>query len=370
MRQAYLLLCGALLVQAQQSKSFVGTIAGFRAEIAQFEIRPDTGDSIICKATLNTIVRKIAPGAHDLQGAETIKITDVAIGDRVLITLETGTREMLRVVVMPAQDIVQHNEADRRDWEKHGLSGIVAAKSGNRITLKIRTPAGEGEAVVVADDQTVFRRYAPDSVKFAEARSSRLVEVSVGDQLRARGEKSAGGLKVTAHEVVFGTFLVKAGTVLSVNTESREITVKEFGTNKSLAITLTADSQLKQMPTFPATMSAQGRGTSPVPGGRAMAPGGPAGGFDINQMLERLPAATLIDFKPGSKLVVSSTKGSNADHLTAIVVLANADMLIQMASAMSGNGRGEGGAGLGGPGAGAMMGGDLSALGLAGMIMQ
>jgi hypothetical protein len=374
-KQVALLFLGcAFLVQAQQPRSFVGTVAGFRPENAQFEIRPDTGGPILCDATANTMVRRIAPGARDLKDAQVIKITDVSIGDRVLVALEPGTRAMLRIVVMPAQDISQHNEADRRDWEQHGVSGIVASKSGNRITVKVRTAAGESEALVTVDDKTAFRRYAPDSVKFADAKTSGIAEVSPGDQLRARGEKSDDGLKVSAREVVFGTFLVKAGTVVSVNPDSREITVKELGTNKPLTIALTADSQMKQMPSFPAAMGTPGRGGPPMPGGPpAGGPpgaGGPGGHFDIYQMLEHMPAATLADLKPGSTLVVSSTKGANANHLTAIMVLANADMLIQMASAMSGNGRGGRDSGVGGLGPGVMMGGDLGALGLGGMIVQ
>ena len=79
-----------------------------------------------------------------------------------------------------------------------------------------------------------------------------------------------------------------------------------------------------------------GRGDAPARGG---AMGGPPGGFDINQMLERMPAAKLEDLKPGSTVVVSSTKPARSNQLTAIMVLANADMLIQMASMVSGGNR-------------------------------
>ena len=363
-----LLLAGVLQAQGQAPRSFIGTIAGFRPEKAQIEIRPDKGETILGELTPDTVAQKVAPGARDLKSAETIKATDVAIGDRVLATLEPGTQNIVRIVVMPAQEIAQRNEADRREWEKRGVSGIVSAKSGNRISVKTRTATGETEAVVTVDEQTSFKRYAPDSVKFADARSSRLAEVSVGDQLRARGEKSEDGLKVAAREVVFGTFVVKAGTVVAVDPESRQVIIKELGTNKPLTVVLTADSQLKQMPSFPAGMGAPGRGsTAGMPAGRGMG----SRGFDINEMLERMPAATLSDLKPGSTLVVSSTKGANANHLTAIMVLANADMLIQMASMMSNIGRGRGDVGPGmGPGMGGMQGGDFGGLGLSGIIMQ
>jgi hypothetical protein len=348
-------------IQGQSPASFVGTISGFRAELAQIEIRPDTGEQVLATIGPDTVVRKIAPGVRDLQHAEPISITSVALGDRVLVTLEPGTKNALRIVVMPAQEIVQHNAADRKEWETRGVFGIVSAKAGNRITLKSRTAAEDVESVVTVDDQTVFKRYAPDSVKFGEAVSSRLTEVGVGDQLRAHGEKNEDGLKVKAREVVFGTFLIKAGTVVAVSPESHEISIKELGTNKPLTIAVTPDSQLKQMPAFPPS-------GGPMPAGRGPAGPGPGGGFEVNQMLERMPTATLADLRPGSQLVVSSTKGASAGHLTAIMVVANADMLIQMAAASSsraGNVLGTGSLGMGG-----LMNGDMSGLGLSTMIMQ
>ena len=53
------------------------------------------------------------------------------------------------------------------------------------------------------------------------------------------------------------------------------------------------------------------------------------------QMLESMPAATIQELKLGQRIVVSSTKGANTDSLTAIMLVANADILIRMASAQS-----------------------------------
>ena len=73
---------------------------------------------------------------------------------------------------------------------------------------------------------------------------------------------------------------------------------------------------------------------------------GGMGGMDINAMLERMPQAKLEDLKPGEMIVVSSTKGAKNDQVTAIMMLANADFLLQMVAAQSGGGapaRGGGG---------------------------
>ena len=157
------------------------------------------------------------------------------------------------------------------DWTRRGVTGVVAAKSGNDVTLKIRTLGGESQAVVTVTEKTSFKRYAPDSVKFAEAKNSKLAEISVGDQVRARGVKSEDGLKVTAEDVVFGTFVTKAGTITLVNPETREITVKDLANNKPLVIRITADSQIKKMPDMAAMMGGMGRGGMPGGGCRLAA---------------------------------------------------------------------------------------------------
>jgi hypothetical protein len=379
------LLFACLLPLASQSptpKSFVGTVTGFRPERAEIEIKPDTGDAVLARVTPDTVAQQVAAGERDLNKAAPLKATDLARGDRVLVTLAPGSTDIRRIVVMTATDIAKRNDADRAEWQRRGIAGVVSAKSGKQITVKTTATNGVGEAVVALTERTTFKHYAPDSVKFSDARPSSIAEVNVGDQMRARGEKSEDGMKVTAEEVVFGTFLVKAGSLVAVDKESREIEIKELGTNKPLKVKLTADSQLKQMPGMPMMMGAPARGGIPAgtpPSGGPPGPGGPPpmgrggmpGGFDVNQMLDRMPAATLDSIALGSTVVVSSTKGAKGDQLTAILVIANADMLIQMAS-MANGGRGRDGApGMGSQGMGPMMGGDLgglAGLGLGGII--
>jgi len=344
----------------------VGTISAFRPDSAEIEVKPDNAAAVAFKVTADTIAQRVAPGSTDLKSAAVIKVTDVMLGDRVLATPETGTKNLRRIVVMSANDIAKRNDADRADWTRRGVSGVVAAKSGDTITLKLRTMMATSEAVVTITDKTTFKRYAPDSVKFADAKASRIAEVSVGDQLRARGQKSEDGLKVTADEVVFGTFQTRAGEVTAVNAEAKEITVKDLGTSKPVTIHFTADSQVKKMPDMGAMMAAMHGGGGP-PGG---APGGPPGapgggrGMDVNAMLDRMPAAKIEDLKPGETIVVTSTKGAKTDHLTAIMLLGNAGMVVQMAAAQAGGGRAGGGMGQGGGmGMGGMMGGGMDALG-------
>lgn len=329
--------------QAPASQSFVGTIAAFKPE-AQVEIKPDNGAPVDLKLTADTVGLRIAPGEKSLKNATPASVTELMIGDRVLVTVEPGSTNIRRIVIMSATDIQKRDEAERQDWNTHGIAGIVTAINGNAVTLRVQSLQGQTTPTVNLSDRTKFRRYAPDSVRFADAKASTLAEIHVGDQLRARGEKSADGLSVRAEEVVFGTFVTVGGAVVSVDAATPEITVKEIGTGKLVSIKLTPDSKIKRMPSFPGAGAPPGAGGGPPrggfpgggPPGGGFAGGPPAGAPSIAQMVEMMPAATVQDLKPGETIVVSSTKGENADHLTAIILLANADMLVQMASRQTG----------------------------------
>ncbi len=334
---------------AQQVRQFVGTISAFKAETAEIEIKPDGATPVLAKIMPDSVIEKIAPGEKNLKNAQPISITDVSLGDRVLVALEPGSANLRRLVVMTATEIAKRDDADQRDWTQRGVSGIVISRSAQQITLRTRTMQGEAEVVVSVNEKTSFKRYANDSVKFADAKPTSIQELRVGDQLRARGAKSEDGHKMAAEDIVFGTFQTRAGSVTAVDPESQTITVKELGTNKMLTVKVTADSRLKKMPDFAGMM--QMRGSSPQGGPQGIPPGGPpdspppamnanfgargGGPPDLAQMLESMPAATIQELKPGQSIVVSSTKGANPDSLTAIMLVANADMLIRMASAQS-----------------------------------
>ncbi len=315
------LLLGILLTQAPATKSVLGTVTSFNKEANALEVKADNAPPVPVKLLSNTAVQRIAPGETSLAKATPISAAEIATGDRVLVNFAANGSDALRVVVMAASDLAKRDDADRQDWTKRGISGIVAAKTGNQILLqRQKTPTGDIQPVISVSDKTKLRRYSPDSVKFADATASKLDDINVGDQIRARGTKSPDGMKVDAEEAVFGTFLTKAGSVVSTDLAAKEITIKELGSGKALTIKLTADSGIKQMP----NAAADGRG----------APGAP----NIAQLVESLPGGRIEDIKPGTSVVVSSTKGSTADRVTAILLIANADVLIRMASTPSGRG--------------------------------
>ena len=75
----------------------------------------------------------------------------------------------------------------------------------------------------------------------------------------------------------------------------------------------------------------QGQPGARPQGGGPGGPGGgqrPGGGFNINDMLERLPTISIADVKVGDTIIVSSTQGIDPTRLTAIALVAGADTLL------------------------------------------
>ncbi len=321
LKQTLPFVLSVLAVAAQLPTRFVGTVESFKVDAAEIAVRPDQGATRLIRIIPESVVQRVAPGEKDLKNARPISITDVAIGDRVLVALEPGANDLRRLVVMPASEIVKRDELDRKDWQERGVSGVVAARNEEVITLRVRSMLNETETRLRISAKTVFRRYAPDSVKFTDARASSVAELSLGDQVRARGQKTSDG-SVEAEDVVFGSFVTKAGKITAVDSGSHSITIAELGGNKAVVIRFSPDSQIKKMPGFPE----MGAG---MPGGGMQGAGRPP---DMAQMLERMPSALFDELRAGDTIVASSTKQPADQPLTAIMLLTNAELLIRMLS--------------------------------------
>ena len=315
---------GAAQKSSGEQKAILGTVTGFRIASLEFAVKPDDGKATFVKCGPQTQVIRVPPGERDLEKGQPAQLTDVAIGDRILVSYVSGLSDARRIVLVAAGDIARRNEAARLDWQR-GVSGVVVAKSGGEITLQ--APAG----TVTVTGKTKVRRYAPDSVRFADAERSSVDEIAVGDQLQARGNKSADGANLAAEEIVFGTFLTKIGAVKEVDSDGRWIRVEDLTTKTPLTVKLTADSRIRKLPDVHQMMEKM---TQEAHGGSAE--GQTPGRAEIGKMMEQLPLCSVDDLKPGGTVIITSTRGRNPVEVTAIRVLANVDSLIQMAMAHGG----------------------------------
>ena len=309
---------------------------------------------------------RIAPGEKDLKNAAPLQLQDLLPGDRILVRGVLGadgkTLLAASVIAMKQEDIATKQAREREQWQRNGVGGLVSSVDAATGTIKISTNAtGTAKDVAVhVSNQTVLRRYAADSVKFDDAKRAPIGEIKAGDQLRARGTRSADGAELNADEVVSGTFLNIAGTINSVDAAAGTISVADLSTKKPVTVKIGADSQLRKLSPMVAQMiAARLKGGSADPsvsgGGQAQRPAGaPAGGQsangtggngagraggpgarggDMQQMLSRMPAVTLADLQKGDAVMIVTTEGTQASAATAITLLAGVEPILQASPA-------------------------------------
>src|SRR5690349_6888135 len=82
-----------LLGQTPTAKSVLGTITAINSPITDIEVKPDNAVAVSVKVVPATIVQRIAPGETDLKSATPIATSDLAKGDRVLVTFGSNAGE-------------------------------------------------------------------------------------------------------------------------------------------------------------------------------------------------------------------------------------------------------------------------------------
>src|ERR1700733_7924529 len=287
----YAALVGTLVVaQDAAPKPVYATVTKIDAAAKQIVVKADSGAEVDVTLAAKHSLRKIALGETDLRKAATIELTDIAVGDRVMVRgVESADQKMMTaslILVMSSSDVAKKQDEERADWDKRGVKGIVTAVSPESVTLNVRTLAGAKSITVIPEAKAIVRRYTTDSVKFSDAKDSTLAEIKVGDQVRARGDKSEDGSKVKAEEIVSGTFKTIAATVVAIDTANQQLTVKDLDSKKTMVVKVSTDSNMKRLSDPIAQMIArrvhpenfEGRGgrggAGAAGGGRGDAPGG------------------------------------------------------------------------------------------------
>jgi co-chaperonin GroES (HSP10) len=340
----------------------LGTVTAVTA--SSITLKTDAGKTVTLTVPDTAKVQQLAVGSTDIKTATPSQMSSVAVGDRVLASVKAGdtpdTFTARQVVLMKSGDIAQKNAADQADWRRRGGGGIVSAIDPATGTITVES-AGK-KIVISTDAKTVFRRYSSDSVAFKDATPSTLAQLHAGDQVQARGTKSADGATIQAEEVIGGSFKNLSGLVTSIDPAASTITLKDLATKKTMTVHVTANSDLHNMPLQQATMfaaranggaAAGGRGArgGAAPAGGDNAGGGappseapqggggpPAGGrggaprsagADLAQMIPRLPKATLADLKPGAAvMIVASEPTPGATTVTAVTLLSGVEPIL------------------------------------------
>jgi hypothetical protein len=330
---------------AAPAASQLGTVTAISGNTVT--MTTDKGQTVTVTVADGAKFYQLPVGSTDLKTAKPGQLTDVAIGDRALVTGKVGdtpaTFAAMRVILMKSSDIAKMQAEEQADWKARGIGGIVS--SVDPATGAITITAGTKKIVINTSSKTEFKRFAGDSVKYQDAKSSTIAQIQPKDQLQARGAKSADGLSMQAEEIISGSFENLSGLLLSVDAGAGTITLKDLATKKVVTVNVTANSNLRNMPAMVATrFAAQTNGGGRQGGGggagqqdNSAAPGGGGGGdgarraagADLSQMINRFPTITVADLHKGDAvLIVASEATPGASTVTAVTVLTGVDPIL------------------------------------------
>ncbi|MGA2966007.1 MAG: DUF5666 domain-containing protein [Terriglobales bacterium] len=360
-----------------QVAKVVGTIKSIQAD--SITVAAESGGEVTAELTDMTKILRVPPGEKDLKNATTLQAQDLQPGDRVLVrgqaSADGHTIAAVAVIVMKQADVAAKQQHERDDWQKRGAGGLVTKVDAAADTITISSAAmGASRSIAVTVHiarDTILRRYAPDSVKFDDAKPAPVEQIKAGDQLRARGTRSEDGSEVGAEEVVTGAFRNIAGTIKAIDVADHTMTVQDAIAKSAVVVKVSPDSQMKKLPAEMAQRIALrlkgaagggsgdrpgsngqgqdtsgGQGAKPVSGGaRSSAsaesqvghgPGGNGNGNgngppDLQRMLSRLPDSTLADMQKGDAVMIVSTEGGDSGAVTAITLLAGVEAILTAA---------------------------------------
>jgi Cu/Ag efflux protein CusF len=367
-------------------KSVIGEVTSIDAAGKQIKLKGDDGVAYTVTLTDGTSFLRIPPGEKDLKKASKIAFADLMVGDRALargpLADDNKTVPARTVIIMTKGDLAQKHEQDRAEWQKRGIVGVVAAVDPAAKQVTITTRGRDPKTVTIDASAASFRRYSPDSVKFADAKSGTFADIQTGDTVRALGDKNEDGTHLKAEEVLSGAFETIAGTVDSVDAAANQVTITNLQTKKPVVVRINQDSLTRRLDPVVAAMlarrlrppSAEGAtvsagnaagGAKPPssentagapsttggpgepggpggyrrgfggPGGGAGGPGGPGGG-DLQQILERMPQLSLAELKKGDAVIVSSSKAPGDSAITAFAFVAGVEPFLAAAPRSSG----------------------------------
>ena len=387
MKKLFLFLSVALLglapagAQGRQASApkqqVIGEITAVDPSARTVTVRPDAGEPVTLTTTEQTTYTRMPQGVTDLKLGERVTFAEVRVGDRVLAPgVPAAGGPAARLILMARAGGGPGGggrEAGRR------LNGRVVSVDAAKKLIVVQARGREGQERVTVDASSAARvlRYAPDSMRPADAVAGSLADVRAGENIRATGERSADGATFKAEEVLTGSFARFVGTVSGIDAQRNELVVKTDD-GASVRLSFGARSSLRRItPEFEQTLAkqraeaeqrreqrraerqqqggqAQGEAGARREGGRGRRGdgqgrgdgngprrGGGAGGNNFQQMFDTLPAVTLAELKKGDVVVVTVTPGADASRATVVSLVTGAPETIRAMQQVQRGGEGQ-----------------------------
>ena len=292
----------------------LGEVLKIDPNTKQLTLKTAEGTQVTVECDDKTVYRRVPPGEKTLDNATPINLTDINVGDRVIArgstTAGTNALSARSVIMIAREEIAQKKQRDRAEWASRGIEGVITAlkPETNEITLLVQSAEGAKSLTVTTSGSPVLR-YAPDSIRYSDAKPSSINEMKVGNRLRALVNKD--GTRLIAEEIVFGSIRTVGGFVTAIDAGRGEIKINDIPSKQPLTIIVNSDSMLRRLsPEVSKLLSTDQKGT-------------------VQQKIEQQLPLTISELKVGDGILASTTVGTTPSLVNAIILAAGVDNFLK-----------------------------------------
>lgn len=232
--------------------NLIGEVTAIDRAAGKIVVSTEAKTSATVTVGEKTVFRRVAPGQTSLVGAEQITLADVKVGDRVLIPGGATAENVVvrQFIVMAREAITAQRDKERETRRARTINGRVTAVNIDKKEIVIQPRGGGAQAetlTISAAANAKILRYAPDSLKIADAVSGTFSDVRVGDQIRVVGDKNADGTSVSAEEIFSGAVSRSVGTIAEINQARGEVTVKNLQSGQLMTVAVGKNTTLARI---------------------------------------------------------------------------------------------------------------------------
>ncbi len=330
-------------------ENLIGEVVSIDPASGKMVVQTDSKTPVTVIFNDKTIFRRVKPGETSLANAETINVSDIKPGDRVLVPSFSAESAPVRQIVVMARAAIEQTRSDEteRRRARTTVGRITAVDAAKReITVQTRGRGSAETVVVTAPENARLLRYAPDSLKASDAVAGSFAALQVGDQVRVLGDRSPDGARITAEEVLFGSVSRAIGIVTEVNAARGEVVVKNDLTGQTVTVKTGKNTTLRRItPEVAATLKERferrnarrrqrnsdgSEQPTTVPTDqserrerrRNQNADSQTGNQNRRQLFENLPAVSLAEIKKGDAVLITGTSAAgNAAQMTAVSII-------------------------------------------------
>ncbi len=135
----------------------IGEVKAIDKTSKQLVVKTDAGSLVTATLADTTQYMRVAPGETSITNATKITFTELAEGDRVMamgkVSEDKKTVPTRALVVMTKGDLAKKHEAERAEWRRRGILGVVSALNPTTKEITISSRAMGGMQSVVHSGQ-------------------------------------------------------------------------------------------------------------------------------------------------------------------------------------------------------------------------